>query len=270
VYLIINTKEIEEYIKKLSLDEIALNDVSEDMLKDLKNDYQTIYKYNLDMVIKLQNAVNRYKKVVEDEKEKERQAFIQQQKVEYIGVDVGQTRIITASDYGMDNYILLKEKNLTARIKKYNRNMDYLIKNKSHKDKKNLLEAFKKHVKNIVKNELLYKLEVEYKNPTVFVIGKNYLIGDKYSSQQVLTDVVYSVLKEASETSDNIIGVDFVNERYTSVRCPECKNGNPENRSKDGFKCNHCGFYHKRPDVVACRNKLDNYFEIKKSVNPLQ
>ncbi|OEK58820.1 zinc ribbon domain-containing protein [Staphylococcus equorum] len=265
--MIIDTKEIEEYITKLPLDEVSDMEVPEDILKNLKHDYQNIFQYNLSTAIKLQNAVNRYKKEVEIEREEERQELIKQRKVKYIGVDVGQTRIITASDYEMDNYIILKEKNLTARIKKYNKDMDNLMKAKNHKGKKLLLESFKKYVKNIVENELLYKLEIEYKQPTVFIIGKNYLIEDKYSSQNVLTDSIYTVFKEASlkepSKSNGIVDVDFVNERYTSVKCPECKNGSPENKSKDGFKCSNCSFYHKRPDVVACRNMLDKYFKKK-------
>lgn len=49
----------------------------------------------------------------------------------------------------------------------------------------------------------------------------------------------------------------------TFIKCPICQKSKPENKSKDGFNCNYCGFYHKRPDVVACRNILDNYRENK-------
>ncbi|WP_158259471.1 zinc ribbon domain-containing protein [Staphylococcus saprophyticus] len=262
--MIINTQEIEEYIKEKSLDVNTPIEISDDELKAMKEDTEYIYQCDLNTIIKLQNAVNRYKKEIEMGKETEKERLIKERKVQCFGLDIGKVRIITASNEEMDNYTILKEKHLTERIKKYERSMKNINKARDHKGKKELFESFKKHVRNIIKNELIYKLELECKQPTVFIIGKNYLTKDKYNTQQILTDEVYSLLKEVSKDSEKILDVHFVSERYSSVKCPKCKSGKPEHKTKKGFKCSECGFFHKRPDVVACRNIIDNYIRSKK------
>lgn len=261
--MIIDTLAIRDFIKDMSLDNAIDTEIEDTILNKLKDDEEYLYKCDLNTIIKLQNAVNRHELHKKQMKEQARKELIKAQKVQYIGMDIGQVRIITASNYEMDNYIVLKEKNITAAIKKYNKTLDHLMKTKNHKGKDTLLKSFKQNIKNMVQDDLLFKIEHQYQEPTIFVIGKNHLIQDKYQPQYILTECIFEILKEVSETSENIIGVELVNERYTSIKCPICHKSKPENKSKNGFNCNYCGFYHKRPDVVACRNILDNYRENK-------
>lgn len=262
--MIIDTKEIEKYISKLLNDEPSDLAFPNYILTQLESDIQKLYGYDLNTIIKLQNAVNRYKKKETEEKAQYKQRLIESQSVNYIGIDVGKTRIITASNYEMNDYVVLKEKNITSRIKIYNQKIDYVTKIKDYKSKEELLSSLKADIKHLIRENILYKLKLKFREPTVYVIGKHFLNEDKYSAQNALTECVYESLKEAMENNDFILKVEYVNERYTSVRCPECKKGSPENRSKSGFECCYCHFYHKRPDIVACRNMLDNYYEIKK------
>lgn len=261
--MIIDTLEIKDFIKNMTSDNTIDIEVEDTILKKLIHDGEYLYTCDLNTIIKLQNAINRHKLHEEQMKEKARKELIKSQKVQYIGMDIGQTRIITTSNYDMNNYMVLKDKYITATIKKYNRTLDQLMKMKNHKGKDTLLNSFRQNLKNMIKEDLIFKIELQYQEPTVFVIGKNHLIQDKYQPQKILTECIFETLKEASEISETIVDVELVNERYTSVKCPICHKAKPENKSKDGFNCHYCGFYHKQPDVVACRNILDNYRESK-------
>lgn len=261
--MIIDTQEIESLLETITVDDMLSIEVENTVLEQLQADKQQLYQCNLKTLVKLQNAVNRNK-----QKTKEKEVYVKQKKVEntdinYVGIDVGQKRIITASDYTMNDYIILQSGAITKRIKKYKSFSIQAEALKSRKTMEEYRESFKKHIKNIIKSNFRAQLEQKYNQPTVYVIGKHFLMFGQNDVQFVLTECIFEALQEESEDSESIVGVQYVNERYTSVKCPECNKGNPLNKTQDGFFCINCGFHHEKADVVACHNILKKYKRIK-------
>lgn len=266
--MIIDTNEIEDLIKTMTDDDMLSIELEKSTLEQLQVDKERLYRSDLNTLIKLQNAVNRFKYKEKEAFEKERRAIAKQKEAErvhanYIGIDVGQTRIITASDYTMNHYIVLESEAIKKRINKYKNFFKQEEAKKSSTTRKDYIRSFKKHIKNIIKSNFIPQLEKMYKQPTIYVIGKHFLVPSKYSVQVILTECVFEILQDMSNDSKSIVGVRYVNDRYTSVTCPECNKGNSLNKTKGGFFCVNCYFHHENNDVVACHNILRNYESIR-------
>lgn len=257
--MLIDTQAIKTFVATLSQEEINKIDVKNELLEQTKINQDFVFRLSLDNVMKIQNALNRKNKQIENERQEEKKQRNESKEKDYVGIDVGQSKIITASNLEMDKYIVLKSKKIKQEINKYKNSYKKLSKDKTGQSLKNLSRGFIDRVKHHVSQNMFITLNEKFGDDVIYVVGNQSLMTYKYDVQALLTDSIFEVLKEKSQTSDKVIDAVYGNERYSSVTCPKCHTGHPENREGDKFKCKNCEFEHDNVDVVACRNILEKF-----------
>ncbi|MDT0696755.1 zinc ribbon domain-containing protein [Mammaliicoccus sciuri] len=169
--------------------------------------------------------------------------YIQQNTI-YIGMDIGGKNYIATSTIDRSKTYIDKSKEIEHILKKY----DNRINHKKYDDivaysklKTSLTNHISKNIKDIVKRN---------QTKTVYVLGEvpNY----RNSIISLIFDLTYNVLQRKIKQEDEII---LINERHTSILCPECGYKDKKNRTKsNGFQCKNCEFQHDNNDIVAASN----------------
>lgn len=271
----INTKEIIHHISHLKSEDMNRIEVSNRHLRHLRQNSDAIYNCKLSTIMKLQNYVNQ-------EKNKQHQKLKSKNQMQkdayYVGVDIGVSNLITVSDASMDKTVKLKTKDY-SHIKKAIEQYEDAIKNiQRHANRhkrlnvrnKDFKHASKKFIRTIdapLKKILRKDVILQFPKGTTYVIGVNHLQANTYSTHNLIVNQVISAMRRIFESNPTVSGrVLSVNERNTSIKCPNCDKTHRKSRtSKNRFKCQYCDFEHDDDDIVASCNILNNYLKIKKA-----
>lgn len=172
--------------------------------------------------------------------------YIQQEKANIIGIDLGKYHYLAASNIDRSFTFVDKYNTFFHLFKKY----ENRIANKQYDNNEaysKLKTGIKTHINHVV-NEMLESIPSSFQ--TVFVLGDH---GSSHLSfPSLIFDLTYFAIKQRKNENDEIIIVD---ESFTSIECPICHDRNQHNRKNSNkFKCTNCGFRYSNDDIVAASN----------------
>ncbi|MDK7284278.1 zinc ribbon domain-containing protein [Staphylococcus pettenkoferi] len=224
------------------------NDITKDEAKRIKVDYKKINK-----VKKSPSYIERlkFKDIItlnDYRIEKKRQ----QKNVKYVGVDIGTTHTLTASDKDMKRTLTIKNKRIANATKIFNRT--YNNKNATVENIDNVREMLIRTIEANV-NKLTNQLINHYIEPITFVVGEVYSSESNIHPHYILYSELVKQIKDKAKARNLNIDVITINEKDTSIICPKCNCKDKKNRTKsNSFVCRSCRYKHNNDDVIASSN----------------
>ena len=184
----------------------------------------------------------------------------QRKNVEYVGIDIGTTHTLTASDIDMKRTLIIENKRIYNATKIYNQNYNNqnATKESIQNTKEMLVRTIESNVDKII-NQLLNR----YTEPVTFIVGEVYQSVENIRPHYTLYQIFLREMKKRAKHHDiNVVSID---ESYTSLVCPKCHYKDSKNRTNsNSFKCKQCDFVHDNDDVVASANIVSRYISKKR------
>ncbi|OEK58858.1 zinc ribbon domain-containing protein [Staphylococcus equorum] len=240
----INVNTLINFIQcEMTTEDIKNIDISQSTLYKAKHNPDYILRMRFENIIKLSEYIIKKR--------------LEKKRVSYVGIDIGTSNILTASDKDMKRTLIIENKRIYNAIKTYNRwlNGKNPTKESSENSKETLLRTIETNVA-----KLINELTNHYIEPVTFVVGKVYQESEKIRPHYTLYRIFVEKMRE--EMHYRNIGIEIEDESYTSIICPECNHRDSGNRTNSNqFRCKSCGFSHENDDVVASVNIVKRYLE---------
>lgn len=240
----ININTILRFIQQeMTVEDMRELDISYQTLYKVKKYETYIWRMRFENIIKINDYIKSKK--------------LERKRVEYVGIDIGTSRTLTASDKDMKRTLILENNRIANAIKTYE--MCLKGKKPTKEKKENAKEALLRTIEANV-DKLVNQLINHYIEPVTFVIGKVNPISTEMISHSVLYQTVLERLNNLSLNHD--INIMTVDENFTSITCPKCNHKDGRNRTKSNkFDCKNCEFTHDNDDVIASVNIVKRYLE---------
>lgn len=238
----INIKALITFIQnEMTKEDAKALKISYSKISKIKKKQAYIWRMNFKNIAKI-NDYRLYKKK-------------QRKNVKYVGIDIGTTHTLTASDIDMKRTLIIENKRIYNATKIYNQSA---TKESVQNTEEMLVRTIESNVNKII-NQLLN----HYIEPVTFIVGEVYQSVENIKPHYTLYQIFLREIKKRAKHHDiNIVSID---ESYTSIVCPKCHYKDSKNRTNSNrFKCKQCDFAHDNDDVVASANIVARYISKKR------
>lgn len=183
----------------------------------------------------------------------------------YVGIDLGTSHLMTASDITRTNTLVYHPEHFNvvtynlAKIKNTfpNNNQTTNVNN-------DRIDSILKSFIDSAINALLKQYSAQN---TIFLLGNgdiDFAENNPNHSDSITEQMFKNIIRLFKERLTLDVpgrNIRLVSERKTSITCPQCHTVDPKSRDLklNNFKCNSCGFTHDVNDVVAAANFIINY-----------
>lgn len=266
---ILNIKKVQNFLENAKAEDLEGLLISDSQLQSIRKNANAIYKMKLSQVITIQEHIKKvnWKEKIDHKvrysneirKAQTADENMPSKDVRYVGIDIGTTNFINASDPTLThvfNFNTVLIKRAMDSLKREMMNIDNLY----IEDKEPVIQAaydrFSERIERTV-DLSLRNLMKYYPDGTTYVIGR----PDPGKSEPQFHYLLNEITKHLERlASTNACKVYNGNENYTSHLCPECGYGSKDNRTADNtFECVSCGFTHRNDDAVAACNIIRKF-----------